>query len=282
MSSRHYTSWSSDSEILELFRAGVCIMDEVDWVLHPLKSELNFPIGEKNDLHFTKEGERWRLPTVLFDVLLFAQACEQGAASLVDYAGYVPGMQVTNSGTPGQGTITLRGIAALSGSATVGIYLDDAPVGSSNIYNRANAFAIDLLPYDIERVEVLRGPQGTLYGASSIGGLLKYVTVDPSTDEFSVRGGVEEFGIEGGDGLGDRLRVGGNALDRRRERRQRTHAQARCCARRCGRQGSRGETQRHDVQLFLPAVLTTGIQVPAADARPATTGKLRAKTRQDD
>lgn len=127
---------------------------------------------------------------------------EQGAASLVDYASYVPGMQVTNSGTPGQGTITLRGIAALSGSATVGIYLDDAPVGSSNIYNRANAFAIDLLPYDIERVEVLRGPQGTLYGASSIGGLLKYVTVDPSTDEFSVRGGVEEFGIEGGDGLG--------------------------------------------------------------------------------
>ncbi|KAL1524752.1 hypothetical protein AB1Y20_019635 [Prymnesium parvum] len=70
------------AEILELFRHGVCIMDEVDWVLHPLKSELNFPIGEKNDLHFTKEGERWRLPMALFDVLLFAQEVERGSCSL--------------------------------------------------------------------------------------------------------------------------------------------------------------------------------------------------------
>jgi len=127
---------------------------------------------------------------------------EQGSASLVDYAGYVPGMQVTNTGTPGQGTITLRGIAALSGSSTVGIYLDEAPVGSSNIYNRATAFAIDLLPYDIQRIEVLRGPQGTLYGASSIGGLLKYVTVQPDPNDLRVRGGVEAFHIDGGDGFG--------------------------------------------------------------------------------
>ena len=44
--------------------------------------------------------------------------------------------------------------------------------------------SFDLMPYDIERIEVLRGPQGTLYGASSIGGLLKYVTVAPALDEF--------------------------------------------------------------------------------------------------
>lgn len=127
---------------------------------------------------------------------------KQGSASLVDYAGYVPGMQVRSSGTPGQGTITLRGVAPLSAAPTVGIYLDDAPVGSSSIYNRGGIFSLDLLPYDIQRIEVLKGPQGTLYGASSIGGLLKYVTVAPSTRDFSVRAGAEGFTIKGGDGLG--------------------------------------------------------------------------------
>ena len=127
---------------------------------------------------------------------------QQGSASLVDYAGYVPGMNVSNSGTPGQTTITLRGVAPLNASQTVGIYLDDAPVGSSAIYNRAGAFTIDLMPYDLERIEVLKGPQGTLYGASSIGGLVKYVTVQPNTNAFSVKAGVEGFAIKGGDGLG--------------------------------------------------------------------------------
>ncbi|MGR4892325.1 TonB-dependent receptor [Sphingopyxis sp. LARHCG72] len=127
---------------------------------------------------------------------------EQGSASLVDYAGYVPGMNVSNGGTPGQTTITLRGVAPLNSAQTVGIYLDDAPVGSSAIYNRAGAFTIDLMPYDLERIEVLKGPQGTLYGASSIGGLVKYVTVQPNTNNFSVKAGVEGFAIKGGDGLG--------------------------------------------------------------------------------
>jgi outer membrane receptor protein involved in Fe transport len=126
----------------------------------------------------------------------------QGAVSLVDYSGYVAGMQAVNSGTPGQTQITLRGVAPLSTAQTVGIYLDDAPVGASSIYSRAGLFSLDLLPYDIERVEVLRGPQGTLYGASSIGGLLKYVTVAPDTKTFKVRGGLETFAIDGGDGLG--------------------------------------------------------------------------------
>ncbi|HKX87702.1 MAG TPA: Plug domain-containing protein, partial [Sphingopyxis sp.] len=127
---------------------------------------------------------------------------EQGSASLVDYAGYVPGMNVSNGGTPGQTTITLRGVAPLNSAQTVGIYLDDAPVGSSALYNRAGAFTIDLMPYDLERIEVLKGPQGTLYGASSIGGLVKYVTVQPDTTQFRVRAGVEGFTIKDAGSLG--------------------------------------------------------------------------------
>src|SRR3546814_2040218 len=59
-----------------------------------------------------------------------------------------------------------------------------------------------LMPYDLERIEVLKGPQGTLYGASSIGGLVKYVTVQPDTREFKVRAGAEGFTIKDAGGLG--------------------------------------------------------------------------------
>ncbi len=61
---------------------------------------------------------------------------------------------------------------------------------------------LTFMPYDLQRIEVLKGPQGTLYGASSIGGLVKYVTVQPDTNRFSVKAGVEGFAIKGGDGLG--------------------------------------------------------------------------------
>jgi outer membrane receptor protein involved in Fe transport len=125
-----------------------------------------------------------------------------GSAQLADYAAYVPGLQVDNAGSPGRSTLSLRGVAPIGPSATVGIYLDDAPIGSSGIYNRGQTFTLDLLPYDIERLEVLRGPQGTLYGASSIGGLLKYVTVQPDLNDLKVRAGGEIFTIAHGDDMG--------------------------------------------------------------------------------
>ena len=130
------------------------------------------------------------------------QMQQSGASQLADYAAYVPGLQVDNAGSPGRSTLSLRGVAPIGPSASVGIYLDDAPVGSSGIYNRSQTFTLDLMPYDIERLEVLRGPQGTLYGASSIGGLLKYVTVQPNLQEMTVRAGGEVFAIAHGDGTG--------------------------------------------------------------------------------
>lgn len=131
------------------------------------------------------------------------------ATQLTDYANYVPGLQVRSQGTPGQTTVTLRGIAALSSGSTVGTYLDEVPVGSSGIYQAATLFALDLLPYDIERVEVLRGPQGTLYGAGAMGGLLKYVMRAPDLNEteFRVGGGVSS--VANG-GTGNNFRLGAN------------------------------------------------------------------------
>ncbi|GHC08719.1 TonB-dependent receptor [Thermomonas carbonis] len=132
-----------------------------------------------------------------------------GAAQLTDYAAYVPGLQVASDGTPGQTRVSLRGIAPLSSGATVGTYIDDSPVGSNGIYQAATIFMLDLLPYDIERVEILRGPQGTLYGAGSMGGLIKYVTKAPDLveSEFRIGGGVSSV-ADGG--TGNNLRFGAN------------------------------------------------------------------------
>lgn len=133
-----------------------------------------------------------------------------GATQLTDFAGYVPGMQVTSGGTPGQVAISLRGISPISPGANIGTYIDEAPVGSSGLYQRQTAFAMDLLPYDISRVEVLRGPQGTLYGAGAMGGLLKYVTRDPDLAATEFRVGAGLASVKNGDSNGWGARLGAN------------------------------------------------------------------------
>ena len=132
------------------------------------------------------------------------------ATQLSDFQATVPGLYVNSNGSPGKTQVSLRGVSPLSSSATVGTYLDETPLGSSGIYQAANFFALDLLPYDIGRIEVLRGPQGTLYGASAMGGLVKYVSVAPDLDnrEFRVGGGLSS--VEGSGDLGWNARFGAN------------------------------------------------------------------------
>lgn len=114
------------------------------------------------------------------------------ATQMSDYASYVPGLQMQSNGTPGQVQVSMRGVAALSPGSTVGTYVDDAPVGSNSLYQQATLYQLDLLPYDIESIEVLRGPQGTLYGAGAMGGLIKYTMRRPETEhrEFRIGGGL--------------------------------------------------------------------------------------------
>ncbi len=125
-----------------------------------------------------------------------------GAGSLSDYAAYQPGVNVGSGGSPGQTSITMRGIATVGPGATVSTHFDDAPMGSSSNYAQASVYALDLFPNDIERVEILRGPQGTLYGASSMGGLLRYVTRTPDTSGFSFQAAAETFSIADAGSLG--------------------------------------------------------------------------------
>jgi iron complex outermembrane receptor protein len=120
---------------------------------------------------------------------------ELHATQLTDIGAYVPGLQVNSGGTPGQTTLSLRGIAPIGPSATVGSYIDDTPVGATSIQASGSLYSLDLMPYDVERIEVLQGPQGTLYGANSIGGLIKYVLTSPSLTDFEGRVGFDLFGV---------------------------------------------------------------------------------------
>ena len=115
-----------------------------------------------------------------------------GATQLSDFAATVPGLSFTSNGV-GQGQVNLRGVTTgLNVSPTVGIYVDEVPYGSSTSFAGAAQLALDVGLFDIERVEILRGPQGTLYGASTMGGLLKYVTKAPDPAGFGggLRAGV--------------------------------------------------------------------------------------------
>ena len=78
----------------------------------------------------------------------------------------------------------LRGINAGGDGSTVGTYLDETPYGSSNALANGTDTAPNLDTFDMQRVEVLRGPQGTLYGAGAEGGLIKFVTNAPDTSGF--------------------------------------------------------------------------------------------------
>jgi iron complex outermembrane receptor protein len=114
-----------------------------------------------------------------------ADSLEQaGVSDLSQYAFKVPGLAVASQGN-GRTQINIRGISAgeirrdnVSASETVGIYLDEIPL-STALYNP------DLEPYDVERVEVLRGPQGTLYGSGSLAGTIRIITSIPEIDEFT-------------------------------------------------------------------------------------------------
>jgi iron complex outermembrane recepter protein len=111
---------------------------------------------------------------------------QRRADDFQDLVSLVPGLSVT-SARPGVTRITLRGINTGGVASTVGVYFDDVPFGSSTGLANGAIVSGDFDTFDMARVEVLRGPQGTLYGASSVGGVMKYVPNRPSTERFEAR-----------------------------------------------------------------------------------------------
>ena len=108
--------------------------------------------------------------------------------SLADLTRAVPNVSFSTQAGAGLGTLEMRGISSQAGSATVSIYLDDISLTTRNLYSQGTA---EPRFFDIDRVEVLRGPQGTLYGASSLGGTIKFISNQPDATRFGGSANVE-------------------------------------------------------------------------------------------
>ena len=125
---------------------------------------------------------------------------QQGIKTVSDLGATVPALRV--SGPAGNVQISIRGIASSQGTPTTGIYLDDTPLQKRYVNGTAgnsnNGSPVPPL-FDVERVEVLRGPQGTLYGGSSQGGTVRFITPRVSLTRRSLYARTELSGTKGGD-----------------------------------------------------------------------------------
>jgi outer membrane receptor protein involved in Fe transport len=117
----------------------------------------------------------------------------QQAGNFQDIASMLPGLSLV-SNQPGTTRVTMRGINTGGVASTVGVYVNEVPFGSSSGLANAAILSADFDTFDMARIEVLRGPQGTLYGASALGGVIKYVANAPSTEGFEAafKGSVED------------------------------------------------------------------------------------------
>jgi iron complex outermembrane recepter protein len=116
-----------------------------------------------------------------------------GIKDIADVVRFTPGVSIIDQGN--DVSIAIRGIGSSAGASTTGIYIDDTP-----IQERALSIASQALPkaFDLDRIEVLRGPQGTLFGAGSEGGTVRYIMKQPSLTTFSSYARSEVSFTEGG------------------------------------------------------------------------------------
>lgn len=121
----------------------------------------------------------------------------QQLTSVSDFQRLLPGLAAQQA-DPGQSMLVLRGITTGSVNPTVAVYIDDTPFGASTGQANAAALSGDFDTFDMDRIELLRGPQGTLYGASSLGGVLRYITTPPNPDAFKASGSVGLYDVDGG------------------------------------------------------------------------------------
>src|SRR5687767_11675422 len=184
-------------------QTGVQISDEttVDLVLEPL------PLQAVTVTATLREQELAEVP---FSVAAptARDLRERGAENIEAIAVNVAGFSVQNLG-PGQSQVAIRGASAgqiardqPGVKEQVGAYLDDSPISLS-------LFTPDLDLFDLSRVEVLRGPQGTLFGAGSLAGTVRYITNQPELGLRSTFGEVGGSWIGGGNG-GATVKVGAN------------------------------------------------------------------------
>jgi outer membrane receptor protein involved in Fe transport len=141
---------------------------------------------------------------------------QQGIRSIDDIARLTPGVTFARGDgrNAGASNIAIRGISSTVAASTTGIYIDDTPIQTRIIGAGASNFNTYPSVFDLQRVEVLRGPQGTLFGAGSEGGTIRFITTQPDLDDYSMYGRAETGLIEnGGMNYETGLAVGGPIIE---------------------------------------------------------------------
>jgi iron complex outermembrane receptor protein len=163
----------------------------------------------------TAQRREESLQNVPISITAFSQATMdvQGTRTIDDISRLTPGISFVrsaNNNNSESSDISIRGISSNAGAATTGIYIDDTPIQGRHLsfpsYNTYPAL------FDIERVEVLRGPQGTLFGAGSEGGTVRFISPDPVLDKSSLYMRSEVAGTAHGDPIYELGAAGGTPL----------------------------------------------------------------------
>ena len=138
--------------------------------------------AEMTEITVTATRREESLSKVPISISAFTQETmdQKGVKDISDLVRYTPGVSIDQTGT---NAISIRGISSSGGAGTTGIYIDDTPIQMRSLGFNPD----DTLPktFDLDRVEVLRGPQGTLFGAGSEGGTVRYILTQPSVTKDS-------------------------------------------------------------------------------------------------
>ena len=149
--------------------------------------------GGLEEIVVTATRRQERLQDVPVSVLAFSQdkLDSEGLKNIDDLSRLSPGLNFQRNGMSSSGNyndessdINIRGVDSTAGTSTTGIYIDDTPIQTRHIgFGSINAFP-EL--FDLDHVEVLRGPQGTLFGAGAEGGVVRFITPEPDLAKTSI------------------------------------------------------------------------------------------------
>lgn len=146
------------------------------------------------DIVVTAQKREQKLLSVPLSITAISgdEIAKRGASSIEDLQYAVPGLAITEF-SPGQQRTQIRGVSVYSGLPTVGVYQDELPLNLE-----LNQTGQDVRLLDISRIEVLRGPQGTLYGQGAVGGTIRYITNDVDFDRTSLLASGQVAGVDHG------------------------------------------------------------------------------------
>jgi iron complex outermembrane receptor protein len=150
----------------------------------------------------TKRQENIQDTPIAVQAFSGAQLSAINAIDVDDWAHLVPGLATQSNGASGDKRYAIRGVNA-AGAGTVGLYLDDVVITGENSQDGGGQ-APDIMLFDMDRVEVLKGPQGTTFGSSSMTGTIRFITAKPNLSEFSGSVGAGYRETQGG-GVGSQV-----------------------------------------------------------------------------